>query len=315
MTKTGILFDERFRRHETGDGHPESPQRLTVIQQALEANGLFDACELIPPIALDDVTIQKVHTHDYLTRLDAACRQCYPYVDVPDSTVCPESFEIARIAAGGTVQAARRVAKGDLQRAVCLVRPPGHHAESDRSMGFCLLNNIALAAKVVQEEFDLKRLLILDFDVHHCNGTQHAFAADPSVLVISLHGHPNYLYPGTGFEEETGIGPGHGYTMNIPFMPGATDEDYRAAFKGRIVPAVARYAPQMIFVSAGFDAHRDDPLGNLGLTDDIYTWMSESIVDMANRHARGRLVSVLEGGYDPGVLQRCVPAHVRTMME
>jgi len=149
--------------------------------------------------------------------------------------------------------------------------------------------------------------------VHHGNGTQHAFEADPSVLVISLHGHPNYLYPGTGFEEETGVGPGRGYTMNIPFLPGATDEDYRTAFRNRVIPAVGRFAPQMVFVSAGFDAHRDDPIGNLALTDEIFGWMTATMVELAERHAQGRLLSVLEGGYDAGVLSRCVPEHVRRL--
>jgi len=314
MADVGILLDERFRRHATGEGHPESPTRLRVIQEALQAAGLLDGCVRIDPVPAADATLQLVHTHDYLTRLDAACRQGYPYIDVPDSAICPESFDIARLAAGGVIEAARRVARGELKRAFCAVRPPGHHAEADRSMGFCLLNNIALAACVLKHEFHLRRLLVVDFDVHHCNGTQHTFEADPSVLVISLHAHPNYLYPGTGFEEEVGIGAGRGYTMNIPFLPGATDDEYRAAFDERIIPAVARYAPEFILVSAGFDAHEDDPLGNLALSDGIYAWMTEVLVEMAERHARGRLVSVLEGGYDAGVLTRCVPEHVRLLM-
>ncbi len=313
MSTTGILIDERFRRHATGEGHPEAPARLTVIHDALQAAGLLESCPRIPATPASDADIQRVHTHDYLVRLDAACRQGYPYIDVPDSAICPESYEIAKLAAGGVIEAARRVARGELQRAFCAVRPPGHHAERDRSLGFCLLNNVAIAASVVREEFKLDRLLVLDFDVHHGNGTQHAFDADPSVLVISLHGHPNYLYPHTGYEEEMGVGPGRGYTMNIPFLPGATDEDYRRAFDERIIPAVGRFAPQFVFISAGFDAHVDDPLGNLDLTDAIYAWMTRTIVELAERHARGRVVSVLEGGYDPGVLARCVPEHVRRL--
>lgn len=313
MATTGILLEDRFRRHATGDGHPESPARLTIIAEALTAARLLDTCTRIEPLPLPDATIQFVHTHDYLTRLDAACRGCYPYIDVPDSAICPESFEIARLAAGGVVEAARRVARGDLKTAFCAVRPPGHHAEAGHSMGFCLLNNIALAACVLKQEFQLDRILIFDFDVHHCNGTQHTFEEDPSVLVISLHGHPSYLYPGTGFEEEVGSGRGRGYTVNIPFQPGATDDDYREAFSRRVVPAVARYAPQMVLVSAGFDAHEDDPLGNLSLSDQTFAWMSGEIVALAGAHAQGRIVSVLEGGYDAGVLSRCVPEHVRIL--
>jgi acetoin utilization deacetylase AcuC-like enzyme len=315
MTTTGILCDERYRKHETGDGHPEAPTRLDIIRKSLEDEGLLSACAMIEPRPAAEGVIQYVHTHDYLTRLDAACRQGYPYIDVPDCTICPESYEIARLAVGGVIQAARKVVSGEIRRAFCAVRPPGHHAERDRPLGFCLMNNIAIAALAIKDEFELDRILILDFDVHHANGTQHAFEASAAVLVISLHGHPNYLYPGTGYEEEIGVDSGRGYTMNIPFLPGATDEDYRKAFVQRILPAVGRYAPQMIFVSAGFDAHNDDPLGNIALTDDVYAWMTERVVELADRHAQGRLVSVLEGGYEPGVLTRCVPAHVRKLME
>ncbi len=309
----GILIDPRFRRHMTGEGHPEAPARLTVIQEALEAAGLLQACARLEAVPIAETTVQFVHTHQYLTRLDAACRQGYPYIDVPDSAICPESYDIARLAAGGVVEAARRVARGELKRAFCAVRPPGHHAERDRSMGFCLFNNIAIAACVLKDEFKFDRLLILDFDVHHANGTQHTFEADPSVLVISLHGHPNYLYPGTGFEEEVGMGPGRGYTMNIPFRPGARDDDYREAFETRVIPAVGRFAPQVVLVSAGFDAHADDPLGNLSLSDEIFTWMTRTIVELAERHAHGRVISVLEGGYDHGVLTRCVTEHARAL--
>ncbi len=313
MTATGIVIDPRFRRHMTGEGHPEAPERLAVIQEALEAAGLLKTCMRIEPVPASEAILQYVHTHDYLTRLDAACRQGYPYIDVPDSAICPESYDIAKLAAGGVVEAARRVARGELKRVFCAVRPPGHHAERDRSLGFCLLNNVAIAACVLKHEFKLDRLAVIDFDVHHANGTQHTFEADPSVLVISLHGHPNYLYPGSGFEDELGIGSGHGYTMNIPFMPGARDDDYREAFHARVIPEVNRFAPQVILVCAGFDAHKDDPLGNLALTDEIYAWMTKTIIELAERHAQGRIISVLEGGYDPGVLARCVPEHVRLL--
>lgn len=307
----GLLIDLRYRRHVTGEGHPESPGRITVIHEALSRTGLIDQCTAIEAGPASDALIQHVHTHAYLTRLDAACRQGYPYIDVPDSAICPESYDIARLAAGGVIEAARRVAGGSLRRAFCAVRPPGHHAERDRSMGFCLLNNIALAAMVLKHECHIDRILILDFDVHHCNGTQHTFEEDPSVLVISLHGHPRFLYPGTGWEEETGSGAGQGYTVNIPLEPGSGDDVLQTEFRQRVIPAVSRFAPQMILVSAGFDAHADDPLGNLSFTDDTYAWMTQAIVELAERHAKGRVVSVLEGGYDAQVLATCVPEHVR----
>ncbi len=314
MSTVGLLLDERFRRHDTGNGHPEAPARLAVIQTAFEQAGLTEACARIEARPAPDALLLYVHTREYLTRLDAACRQGYPYIDVPDSAICPESFEIARLAAGGVVEAARRIAGGDLRRAFCAVRPPGHHAERDRSMGFCLLNNVAIAACVLRHEFKLDRLAVVDFDVHHGNGTQHTFEADPSVLVISLHGHPDYLYPGTGQEDEVGTGAGHGYTMNIAFRPSAGDDDYRAAFKTRVLPALGRFSPQFLLISAGFDAHADDPLGNLSLSDAAYREMTDVLVGLAERHAQGRLLSVLEGGYDSGVLARCVPEHVRRLL-
>jgi len=315
MSSVGIVLDERFKRHVTGHGHPERPDRLDAIREGLEAVGLLQTCVLVEPVPLSEVKIQRVHSRDYLVRLEAACRQGYPYIDVPDSAIGPESYEIARLAAGGVVKATRLVASGELKRAFCAVRPPGHHAERDRSMGFCLFNNVALAAYELKDEFNIDRVLILDWDVHHCNGTQHTFEADPSVLVISLHGHPRYLYPGTGYEEEMGVDRGRGYTMNIPFLPGADDEDYRRAFRERIIPAVQRFAPQFVLLSVGFDAHADDPLGNLALSDDIFAWMTQTMIELAEDHADGRIVSVLEGGYNLGVLKRCVAEHVRLLAQ
>lgn len=314
MHRTGLVLDDRFCRHDTGHGHPESASRLKVIATALRDSGLVDRCERVEPISAPLATVQLVHASAYLSRLDAACRQGYPYIDVPDSAVCPESFDIALLAAGSVMQAARRVGRGELERAFCAVRPPGHHAEPDRSMGFCLLNNVAIAACVLKLELGFDRIAIVDFDVHHCNGTQRTFEADPSVLVISLHGHPRYLYPGTGFEEETGVGAGRGYTVNIPFTPAATDADYRAAFDDRVLPALERYAPQFLIISAGFDAHADDPLGNLDLTDEAFAWMTRDLLRVADAHADGRVISVLEGGYNAGVLERCVPAHLRALL-
>ncbi|MGD8450613.1 MAG: histone deacetylase [Phycisphaerae bacterium] len=313
MSSTGILLDDRFKRHSTGQGHPERPERLTAIEQGLSGAGLLESCTRIEPALIPEGLLQCVHTHDYLTRLDAACRQAYPYIDVPDSAIGPESYEIARLAAGGTVKAARLIAGGDLKRAFCAVRPPGHHAEIDRSLGFCLLNNPALAASVLRDEFSIDRLLVLDWDVHHCNGTQNVFAADPRVLVISVHGHPTYLYPGTGYENEVGVDRGRGYTINIPMLPGARDEDFQAAFRQRIVPAVGRFAPQFVLLSVGYDAHVDDPIGNLSLSDEIFGWMTEVALELADRHAEGRVLSILEGGYNLDVLRRCIVEHVRLL--
>jgi acetoin utilization deacetylase AcuC-like enzyme len=315
MNRFSILHDERFKLHDTGYGHPEAAWRLDAVEAGLEQSGVLPSATRIEPEPIDMALLEARHRPDYVERFRKACRDGQRIIDVPDSAICPESYEIALLAAGGTVAAARRVATGELDRAFCAIRPPGHHAEHDRSMGFCMFNNVALAADVARNECGLERVLILDWDVHHGNGTQHAFYADPSVLYISLHGHPEYLYPGTGFPEEYGHGEARGTTLNLPFMPGATDEDYRQAFESRVVPAVRSFGPQLFILSTGFDAHRDDPVGNLALSDEMYTEMLRYVLELAGHHADGRVLSVLEGGYDPNVLRRCVAEHVRMLAE
>ncbi|MBU0638309.1 MAG: histone deacetylase [Planctomycetes bacterium] len=315
MATLGILCDKRYKNHVTDEGHPEQPKRLDAITAGLEAAGVLAECPRIEPHFIDDKLLLRVHNADYLRRLDGACRQGYPYIDVPDCPISPESWDIARLAAGGVVEAARQIASGKLKRAFCAVRPPGHHAEIDRAMGFCLFNNVAIAARVLQDEFHIERMLILDWDVHHGNGTQRTFEHDPSVSYISMHGHPNFLFPGTGFEGEIGTDAGRGYTLNIPFHPGATDDDLRNAFEARIIPSVERYAPQFVLMSIGFDPHVDDPLGNLKCTDEIFAWMTRTTRQLADHLAGGRILSVLEGGYNLAVLERCVAEHVRILRE
>jgi len=315
MRRLGLLHDERFKLHDTGYGHPEGAWRLDAIEAALQQSGVLSQALRIDPQPIDMGLLERRHHRDYIERFRRACLEGHQIIDVPDSAICPRSYEIALLAAGGTVEAARRVAGGDIQRAFCAVRPPGHHAEQSRSMGFCMFNNVALAADAARSECGLERVLILDWDIHHGNGTQHAFYADPTVLYISLHGHPEYMYPGTGFPEEYGHGEGRGTTLNLPFLPGATDEDYREAFETRVVPAVRSFEPQMILLSAGFDAHRDDPLGNMSLSDDMFAEMLRYVLELAERYANGRVLSVLEGGYNPEVLRRCVAQHVKMLAE
>lgn len=315
MVRFGILFDPRFKKHLTGFGHPERPERLDAIAAALEWSGLLAVSRRIEPEPIERALAERRHLPAYLDRLDRNCRSGARYIDSPDSTICSESFEIARLAAGGVVMAARLVGSGALQRAFCAVRPPGHHAEADRSMGFCLLNNVALAADVLQREFELRRILILDWDVHHGNGTQHLFESDPGVLFISLHGHPDYLYPGTGYADEVGVGPGKGYTLNVPFRPGARDPDYREAFRDKVLPAIEAYQPEVVIVSAGFDAHAADPIGCAALSDDAFILMLRELLVRAECYAQGRVLSVLEGGYDLETLRRCVSDHVGLLAE
>lgn len=313
MTKIGILHDERYRKHETGYGHPESPERLIAVGAGLEQSGVMPAALRIEPHPIDLAILEARHHSGYIERFRRACENQQRIIDVPDSAICPASYEIALLAAGGTAEAARLIVRGEIQHAFCAVRPPGHHAEQSRSLGFCMFNNVALAADVVRREFAIERVLILDWDVHHGNGTQHAFYSDPAVLYISLHGHPEYLYPGTGFPEEYGHGEGRGATMNIPFLPGATDEEYRKAFQTQVIPAIRAFEPQFFIISNGFDAHRLDPLGNMMLSDDMFKEMLERTLELADKYAEGRVLSVLEGGYNLEVLRFCVADHVKML--
>ena len=315
MAKTGLVQDHCFCEHDTGPGHPERAERLTHLERFFAANGQADACTRITLKEADPELLLKIHTHDYLERVRAACRQGMKFIDTPDSAICSESHRIALLAAGATIEAVDQVMAGTINNAFCLIRPPGHHAESGESMGFCLLNNVALAAKHLCDKYDLKRVLILDWDVHHGNGTQHSFESDPRVFYVSLHGHPRMLYPGTGFAHEVGRAEGHDFTLNCPMLPGQGDADYRQAFTQTIMPAVEKFAPEFVLLSAGFDAHRLDPLAPLQLETESFGWMSEEMLDLARRYAEGRLVSLLEGGYHLDALADSASLHLKRLME
>jgi acetoin utilization deacetylase AcuC-like enzyme len=259
--------------------------------------------------------VRGVHDDGYIERLQRACADEMPYIEVPDSGVCPESFTIAQLAAGTMINAVDAVMSGQLTNAFCSVRPPGHHAEHHMSLGFCLFNNIAIAARRLLDNHGLARVLILDWDVHHGNGTQHTFESDPRVLFVSLHGHPRIVYPGTGYEHERGRGPGEGFTINLPMLPPSGDGEYRRAFDRKILPAVERFDPQFVLISAGFDAHRLDPLAPLELETESFGWMTDEMVHVAKKHCGGKLVSVIEGGYHLQALGDCVALHVTRLLE
>lgn len=313
MSGFGLLLDPLFQQHITSHGHPERPARLEAIARGLHAAHIPQQAHAIQPRSATDAELLRVHDPAYLERLAKACAASAPYIDTPDSSICPASERIARHAAGGVIDAALGVGRGQLARAFCAVRPPGHHAERGESMGFCLYNNIALAARALQAECRIERILILDWDVHHGNGTQHIFQSDNAVYFISLHGHPDMFYPYTGYADERGIGKGLGYNLNITFQRDDGDAEYRQAFEQVIAPVVSEFKPQIILVSAGFDAHAKDPLGITNLSDEMYAWMTERVIDWADEWSQGRVVSVLEGGYDLEVLERCVPAHAKLL--
>ncbi len=315
MAKTGLVQDDRFGRHDTGAGHPERPQRLARIREVFEERGLTRICRAIEASPVDMELVRAIHTDAYLERLRRVCENGSPYIDVPDSAICGESFEIARLAAGSVVKAVDEVMSGRLTNAFCAVRPPGHHAERHVSMGFCLLNNVAIAAAHLLNDHGLARVLILDWDVHHGNGTQHIFEEDPRVLFVSLHGHPGIVYPGTGHAQERGKGAGEGFTINVPILPPGREEVWRRAFDETILPAAAKFEPQFVLISAGFDAHRLDPLAPLELETESYGWMTDELVGVAKRHCGGRLVSVLEGGYHLDALAESAALHVSRLMD
>lgn len=316
MQRIAILHDDRYQRHDTGWQHPERPERLQAIDRALVGSGVLDRCERITPHPIAEELLAERHDRAYIRRAHDACVAQLPFLDVVDSAICPESYEIALLAAGGVANAARAILQGDAaKRAFCAVRPPGHHAEYDRSMGFCLFNNVAVAADVARREFDIERVLILDWDVHHGNGTQHLFERDPDVLFVSLHGHPDHLYPGTGYAHEIGLDDGQGATLNLPFLPNAHDTEYLRAFLSQVVPKVNAFEPEFVILSAGFDAHEDDPVGNLALSCDAFVKLLGQVLEWSAKYGNGRLLSVLEGGYNLEVLERCVASHVKLLEE
>ncbi len=315
MAATGLVLDDMFQRHLTGPGHPERPARLRRISEVLMQRGLIDKCQQVTPKRIDPEAVKRTHTQVYIQRLIDACQSGAPYIDTPDSGICPESYDLALLAAGSVLEMVDRVMAGELGNGFCAVRPPGHHAERDRSMGFCLLANVALAVQHLREKHGVGRVLILDWDVHHGNGTQHILEEDPEAMFISIHGHPQHVYPGTGFAEETGVGCGVGATVNVPMPPASGDREYRAAFDRYIRPVLDSFEAEFVLVSAGFDGHRLDPLAPLNLETESFEWMTRLILDCAGQHCNGKLVSVLEGGYDLDALADSVAAHLSLLLE
>ena len=308
---TGLLFDPVFLEHETSQGHPECRQRLEVSIQHLKQQSWFDTLTQLSPRTADLKWIESVHSFDYIKRAQAACSSGNLFLDSMDVSICPESFNIARKATGAVLEIADKIINKEIDNGLALIRPPGHHAEHDQALGFCLFNNVAILAKYLQKQYQLDKILILDWDVHHGNGTQHTFEADPSVLYISTHQYP--FYPGTGAYSETGIHKGAGATLNCPMPAGASDGDYELVFKDQVLPKIDEFRPEAIIISAGFDAHIDDPLGQINLSAEFYAWMTERIMEKAAQYSDNQIISVLEGGYHLGMLPICIEQHLSTL--
>ena len=308
---TAFLSDADFLEHDTGPGHPERSDRLVAALNHLENQPWFSCLTQVSPTPIDERWIAEIHARDYISRADAACRSGQAFLDTPDVSISRRSAEIARLAAGSGIVIADQLMNETIDNGFALVRPPGHHAETQAALGFCLFNNIAILARYLQKQHGLEKVLIVDWDVHHGNGTQHTFEADPSVLYISLHQYP--YYPGTGSVSETGIGRGNGATLNCPMPAGAEDSDYQAAFSSQVLPKINAFKPDIVLVSAGFDAHRSDPLAQICLTTKVYRWMTIRLMEIAEQFAGGKLISLLEGGYDLNALAHCVATHVQTL--
>jgi len=262
------------------------------------------------PAPCDPEHVVRVHPETYVAAIEDACRRAPVRLD-PDTAVSTGSWEAALLSAGAVVDASDAVAAGRLRSAFVCTRPPGHHAETGRAMGFCLFNNVAVAARFLQAERGLGRIFVVDWDVHHGNGTQQVFEADDSVFYFSTHQYP--FYPGTGARNERGRGRGEGFTLNVPLPAGTGDAEYLRVFREVLRPAIESFAPDLILISAGFDAHRDDPLASMEVTEKGFSGMTRIVRDAAEEHCGGRVVSVLEGGYDLNALARSVEAHLREL--
>lgn len=287
-----LISSERFAEHQTPPGHPESPERAEVMS-AVTREWRARAGEVVAPREATHEQLARVHGREHLERIASTEGRAVAFD--PDTYTSPESVEIARLAAGAAVDAVERVLSAPATRAFALVRPPGHHAERNRVMGFCLYNNVAVAAAYARS-LGARRVAIVDYDVHHGNGTQDIFQSNPDVLYVSLHQYP--YYPGSGAADEIGSGDGRGFTVNVPLEVGAVDEDYRFAFSTVVVPVVTQFEPDLILVSAGFDAHERDPLAGMRLRTEAFAAMTADLRRVADVCCRGRVVAVTEGGYD-----------------
>ena len=314
MKRLGIAYHPDYLLHAAPFEHPESPGRLTAVMENLRTSGLLEKTVQITHDFADDDDVLAVHDRKYLHHLEMSCRRGDMTLDAGDTYLCRHSYNIALLSAGGVVAGAKAVAEGTVDRAFCAIRPPGHHASRDMGMGFCLINNVAVAAKHLQARHDVGKVLIVDWDVHHGNGTQNIFNEDPSVFFFSIHEHPTFSYPGTGRRWEVGKGKGEGATLNAPMAPGSGDKEYKLVFEQTLLPAVERFRPDFIMISAGFDAHEDDPLSDIRLSNEGFRFMTRHIGMMAEQFCGGRLVSVLEGGYEIPSLVSSVSIHVEELL-
>jgi acetoin utilization deacetylase AcuC-like enzyme len=326
----GFCSSPRFVEHDTGAHHPERGDRIRAINRAIRAAGMVESPDPFPgfelefgpidgrgaklveltPAPADPKWVLAVHTEEYFHHVRHICELGGGVIDQGDTVVGHESCEIALLSLGSLLTCVDAVMTGKVRRAFSAARPPGHHAEPDRAMGFCLFSNVAIATRYLQRAYAIERVGIVDFDVHHGNGTQACLEDDPHKLFVSMHQHPRTCYPGSGYEHETGIGAGEGKVVNVSFPPGAGDEDYLAAMDQFVLPRLDEFRPDVLLISAGFDAHLDDPLAQIELSEECYEHMTRLLCEIADAHAQGRVISALEGGYNLRALGRSVVRHL-----
>lgn len=310
IAHTALALDPVFRLHIPSSEHPESVNRYDAIASILQAEGLDSECIPVPVAPASDEVLCLIHSPEYLTRIEEACKSGQSTVDSPDVEICIDSATVARSAVGACCNAIDLIFRNQVKNAFIAARPPGHHAEKDRAMGFCLFNSASIAARYAQEIYAISRVFIIDWDVHHGNGTQHAFDTDPSIYYCSLHTHPAVFYPGTGYADEIGSGAGRGFTLNLPLEPRTSERDYISIFEKSVLPAFETFNPELLIISAGFDAHQADPVGNQLLTTESFRTLSRLTLDVADSVCHGKVLSILEGGYDTDALARSVSTHL-----
>lgn len=312
MRKTGLVYHEDYLLHDAGIAHPERAERLVSIIKHLSETKLLNQLIRIEPYPADIDWIATIHSREYIDSLEKMFEQGITHLDA-DTGICSVSYRIALLSAGGALAAADAVMDQRVDNVFCAIRPPGHHAEKSRARGFCFFNNIAITARYLQKKYQIEKILIVDWDVHHGNGTQNAFYNDPTVFYFSVHQWPHY--PGSGLQIEKGIGSGQDFTLNVPLSGGQGNRDYIEIFENQLVPAANKFQPDFILISAGFDGHYNDPLASMQLTEKGYANLTKIVVNLADEFSRGRIISILEGGYNLDVLARSVATHIEALMK